>query len=171
MDSQGNFVKSIKDAVSCKSCTPGTASNVSEDKTTHACSPCAAGKFSDAFRSEECKECEPGMVASIINHNQGSLLHINTLHVIIKPGGWNWEICPGGWIRLVWTTDPGGEIPSKSQIRVLERIVYTSRFSSRKHFFVIITPTISMCQNCSISVLVDPGGAKKKLSYLVTPRV
>ena len=94
----------------------------------------------------------------------------STLHAIIKPGGWNWEICPGGWIRLVWTTDPGGEIPSKSQIRLLERIVYTSRFSPWKPFF---------CNNhvyhFHVLELLNlifgwPGGCQNKVRKLGPPR-
>ena len=73
---------------------------------------------------------------------------------------------PQGWIRLVWTTDPGGEIPSKSQIRLLEKMLTLLDFRQENLIFVIITPTISMCQNCSISVLVDPGGGKKKFENL-----
>jgi hypothetical protein len=39
---------------------------------------------------------------------------------------------PRGWFHLVWTAAPGGEIPPKSKKRSLERIVYTSRFSTGK---------------------------------------
>ena len=39
---------------------------------------------------------------------------------------------PRGWIRIFWTVDPGGGIPSKSQFRLLETHVYTSEFSARK---------------------------------------
>ena len=95
---------------------------------------------------------------------------LRILHVIIIPGGWNWEICPGGWIRLVWTADPGGEIPSKSQIRLLEQMLKLLDFRQDNAIFVISISTISMCQNCSISFLVDPGGGKKKLSHLAHPR-
>ena len=42
-------------------------------------------------------------------------------------------------------------------------------FQAENQNFVIITPTISMCQNCSISVLVDPGGAKKQFENLAHP--
>ena len=35
---------------------------------------------------------------------------------------------------------------------------------------VIITPTISLCQNCSILFVVDPGGANKKCENLAHPR-
>ena len=52
-----------------------------------------------------------------------------TLDVRINPGGWNWQICSGGWFHLVWTAAPGAEIPPKSKNRSLEKIVYTSRFS------------------------------------------
>ena len=94
-----------------------------------------------------------------------------TLHVIIKPGGWNWEICPGGWIRLVWTTDPGGEIPPKSQIRLLEKVVYTSRFSTRKP-----KPCNNHTYNFHVSGLLnlsfaDPEGAKKKFEDLAAWRI
>ena len=78
---------------------------------------------------------------------------------------------PRGWIRLVWTADQGGEIPSESQIRLLEKMLTLLDFLPENQKNVTITSTISMCQNCSISFLVDPGDAKKKLSHLVTPRV
>ena len=93
-----------------------------------------------------------------------------TLHVIIKPEEWNWEICLAGWIRLVWTADPGGGIPSKSQIRLLERIVRTSRCSPRKgHFWNndIYHFHASELLNLSCGC---PGGAKTKSSHLAHPR-
>ena len=36
--------------------------------------------------------------------------------------------------------------------------------------FLIITPTISMRQNCSISVLADLGGVQEKFENLAHPR-
>ena len=93
-----------------------------------------------------------------------------TLQGIIEPGGWNWEICPGGWIRLVWTADPRGEIPSKSQIRLLEKMLTLVDSRPENHIVVITTSTISMQQNCSISFLVDPGCAKKKFENVAHPR-
>ena len=30
----------------------------------------------------------------------------STLHLIIKPGGSNWENCPGGWTCPFWTAAP-----------------------------------------------------------------
>ena len=97
-------------------------------------------------------------------------LFVLTLHVIIKPGEWNWEIRLGGWIRPVWTADLGGEIPSKSQIRLLETMLTLLDVRQEIHFFVISIFTISMCQNCSISFWADPGGAKKKFEDLAHPR-
>ena len=43
-------------------------------------------------------------------------------------------------------------------------------FRPEKQNLVIITPTISMCQNCTISFLVDPWGAQTKFAHLAHPR-
>ena len=42
-------------------------------------------------------------------------------------------------------------------------------FRAENPNLVIITPTISMRQNCSISVLADPGGGKQKFENLAHP--
>ena len=75
---------------------------------------------------------------------------------------------PWGVDRLVWTADPGGEIPPKSQIRLLEKM-FTLLDVRPENQFVMTTPTVFMCQNFSISFLVDPRGAKKQFKNLAHP--
>ena len=66
--------------------------------------------------------------------------------------------------------DPGGGIPSRSQIRLLEKMLTLLDFRPENRNLVIVMSTISMCQNCSISFLVDLGGAKRKFAHLAHPR-
>ena len=69
-----------------------------------------------------------------------------TLDLIMKPRRCNWEICPGGWIRFSYTVDAGGGIPSKCQIRLLERgchrqrhVIYGERTNTFVCFYVCVT--------------------------------
>ena len=68
---------------------------------------------------------------------------------------------------------PGGEIPPKSKNRSLEKIVYTSRFSTGKpnscnnHIYHVL---VSMRRNCSISCLAAPGVAQAFSVHLDPPR-
>ena len=59
-----------------------------------------------------------------------------------------------------------GGIPPKAQIRLLGKMLTLLDFRQENHFFVISISTISMCQNCSVSVLADPRGAKTKFAHL-----
>ena len=80
-----------------------------------------------------------------------SRLHNNTQSVKLR------NMPRAEWIRLFWTADPVGGIPSASQIKLLQRIVYTSRFSTGNQVIVKIS-TISVRQNRSISFLAAGRG-------------
>ena len=57
---------------------------------------------------------------------------------------------PEGWIRFFGMVEPGDGIPSKSQIRRLEKMFTLLDFRPEKNNEIIIS-TISMCHNCLIS--------------------
>ena len=87
----------------------------------------------------------------------------------LNPEGEIEKSAPGGGFVLSGGLTRGVKSHRSPKSGCWKKLFTLLDFRSENQFFVIIPPTISMCQNCSISVLVVPGGAKKKLSYLVTP--
>ena len=112
----------------------------------------------------------PGLDTSLGFEDPRSRLQA-TLHVIIKPGGWNWEICPGGWIRLVWTADPGGNPIEVRNPAAGQNCLHFSICPPETQFFVITMSTIPNCQNCSISFVVYPGGCQNEILTFGPPPV